>query len=323
VSAKNPMNPDTLRQLVEKWREEADGVTAMGYSQQGDRMRDCADELSTLLTEAEAPSHRCSGCGHRWSGELKGAELCGDCWRKGQAVIHGAEAERPTISASIAGYSEWWVCFPCWKSYHVPTTGFFGKCDCGRDTVRWPGRARQDAKHDGMETMSDQTTVDTLQALVEQWHKDADEADSDGDFCCALTRRNDAIDLSTLLAEAERPSVLPPTSCREHRAAGVPHRLADCAACTAEAERPAVEVLAVDEQTGQARVKLAVTRAKLEEALQEMLSFFPNAGMLDILDDGNRSGIRPCAMVRNATIGDVRRWHEALRAHLKGSPDAD
>jgi hypothetical protein len=204
VSA-NPMNPDTLRQLIEKWRRRADKCP-LHETDHSSTLQDCAAQLEALLAEAE---HRCSGCGHRWSGELKGAELCGDCWRKGQAVIHGAEAERPTISASIAGYSEWWVCFPCWKSYHVPTTGFFGKCDCGRDTVRWPGRARQDAKHDGMETMSDQTTVDTLQALVEQWHKDADEADSDGDFCCALTRRNDAIDLSTLLAEAERPTPPP------------------------------------------------------------------------------------------------------------------
>jgi hypothetical protein len=28
-----------------------------------------------------AEHHRCSGCGHRWTGALKGAELCGDCWR--------------------------------------------------------------------------------------------------------------------------------------------------------------------------------------------------------------------------------------------------
>jgi hypothetical protein len=31
--------------------------------------------------------HRCSGCGYRWEGPLKGAELCGDCWRKGQDAI--------------------------------------------------------------------------------------------------------------------------------------------------------------------------------------------------------------------------------------------
>ncbi len=32
--------------------------------------------------------HRCSGCGHRWDGELSGAELCGDCWRRAQSVLH-------------------------------------------------------------------------------------------------------------------------------------------------------------------------------------------------------------------------------------------
>ncbi len=31
--------------------------------------------------------HRCSGCGLRWEDGTT-VELCGDCWRKGQAVIH-------------------------------------------------------------------------------------------------------------------------------------------------------------------------------------------------------------------------------------------
>lgn len=37
-------------------------------------------------------AHRCSGCDHRWDGQGTGVELCGDCWRAGQAVIlgHGA-----------------------------------------------------------------------------------------------------------------------------------------------------------------------------------------------------------------------------------------
>lgn len=37
---------------------------------------------------AEPRRHRCSGCGLRWEGELPGAELCGDCWRKAQPVLH-------------------------------------------------------------------------------------------------------------------------------------------------------------------------------------------------------------------------------------------
>lgn len=42
--------------------------------------------------------HRCSGCGHTWEdrpasrGEWTGAELCGDCWRKAQPVLHGRTA---------------------------------------------------------------------------------------------------------------------------------------------------------------------------------------------------------------------------------------
>ena len=44
-----PVLEAQLRALMEKWRDEADGVTAMGYSQQADRMRDCADELAALL----------------------------------------------------------------------------------------------------------------------------------------------------------------------------------------------------------------------------------------------------------------------------------
>ena len=43
-----------VRSLVAKWRDEADGVQAMGYSQQADRMRDCADELREAL-KADAP----------------------------------------------------------------------------------------------------------------------------------------------------------------------------------------------------------------------------------------------------------------------------
>ena len=37
--------------------------------------------------------HRCAGCDHRWTGPLKGTELCGDCWRKAQPVVH----QRPDL----------------------------------------------------------------------------------------------------------------------------------------------------------------------------------------------------------------------------------
>lgn len=37
------------RGLIAKWRDDADGVRAMGYSQQAERMLDCADELANAL----------------------------------------------------------------------------------------------------------------------------------------------------------------------------------------------------------------------------------------------------------------------------------
>ena len=45
--------------------------------------------------ETPASPHRCSGCGLRWNGTLHGAELCGDCWRKAQPVVHAAVADPP------------------------------------------------------------------------------------------------------------------------------------------------------------------------------------------------------------------------------------
>jgi hypothetical protein len=37
------------------------------------------------------------------------------------------------------------------------------------------------------------------EALVAKWLSEADEADADGDFCCGLTRRNDAQELEKVL----------------------------------------------------------------------------------------------------------------------------
>ena len=44
--------------------------------------------------------HRCSGCGHRWDGSLTGAELCGDCWRRVQAVALDAKT-KPAPSVDL------------------------------------------------------------------------------------------------------------------------------------------------------------------------------------------------------------------------------
>ena len=61
--------------------------------------RGCRVELSNTdqwcANCAARTLHRCSGCGYRWDGPLTGAELCGDCWRKGQtAILTSPPAER-------------------------------------------------------------------------------------------------------------------------------------------------------------------------------------------------------------------------------------
>jgi hypothetical protein len=73
---------DTLRKLAEKWREEANGVTAMGYSQQGDRIRDCAGELLAALDSPQAGetrAARCPSCGDSKQERIAGLWLCQKC----------------------------------------------------------------------------------------------------------------------------------------------------------------------------------------------------------------------------------------------------
>lgn len=55
---------------------------------------------------SERRLHRCSSCGHRWESDLKGAELCGDCWRTAQPVLHGVAGahvvvDRLDVSACV------------------------------------------------------------------------------------------------------------------------------------------------------------------------------------------------------------------------------
>lgn len=44
--------------LIARWRDDADGVTAMGYSQQGDRIHECAAELQDVLIALQHISKR-------------------------------------------------------------------------------------------------------------------------------------------------------------------------------------------------------------------------------------------------------------------------
>lgn len=45
----NETRAEVLAKLAEKWEADAEGVDAMGYSQQADRIRACADELTAAL----------------------------------------------------------------------------------------------------------------------------------------------------------------------------------------------------------------------------------------------------------------------------------
>lgn len=56
-ASQGAQEPAFLRELVEKWRDEANGVEATGYSQQADRMRDCADELDEALSSLKEEAH--------------------------------------------------------------------------------------------------------------------------------------------------------------------------------------------------------------------------------------------------------------------------
>lgn len=40
-----------LAALIAKWRDDAETVDAMGYSQRADRIRDCANELASALSQ--------------------------------------------------------------------------------------------------------------------------------------------------------------------------------------------------------------------------------------------------------------------------------
>jgi hypothetical protein len=53
-----------------------------------------ADFQRRVEQTAAREGHRCSGCGHRWEDDpnLRGVELCGECWRKGQSAIFSRES---------------------------------------------------------------------------------------------------------------------------------------------------------------------------------------------------------------------------------------
>lgn len=66
----------------------------------------CPHHDCVLVRDAAAgETHRCSGCGLRWEGELSGAELCGDCWRLAQPVFHAAGETREDEATAADCYA--------------------------------------------------------------------------------------------------------------------------------------------------------------------------------------------------------------------------
>lgn len=101
------MSADTRAALValaDKWCEEALGVDVMGYSQQADRMRDCAQELREAADQFAAPVGWChwtedengawqTACGHTFEFNDGGPveneqQFCGYCGLRLHEVPH-------------------------------------------------------------------------------------------------------------------------------------------------------------------------------------------------------------------------------------------
>lgn len=60
---------------------------------------------------------------------------------EGEKTMGAIRDEQQAETNLVTGeFAKWWICFPCWKAYYVPTSGYFGPCpDCKRPTLRWPG----------------------------------------------------------------------------------------------------------------------------------------------------------------------------------------
>lgn len=59
-------------------------------------------------------------------------------------------------------------------------------------------RALERLAHVGGADASPSITLE-LKALMEKWLNEADEIEADGDVCCAITRRHDAVELAAVV----------------------------------------------------------------------------------------------------------------------------
>ena len=55
-------------------------------------------------------------------------------------------------------------------------------------------------------------------------------------------------------------------------------------------------------------------KCEVLDALDEVLSYFPEAEILDALDDDQNSGRRYAPTIKTPRTADVRRWRKALNA---------
>jgi hypothetical protein len=95
--------PKTVAARIRFWRKEYGTFTTLS----GETLNEM-DAAADALAERDKLNtieHFCTGCHHRWEGDLKGAELCGDCWRKAQGVVQGSE-RHPAASLRVAFTNE-------------------------------------------------------------------------------------------------------------------------------------------------------------------------------------------------------------------------
>lgn len=102
--------------LVADMRAVAAGPCAEQNPDLAMRIAGWADALAAVTALPTREQHRCSGCGHRWEGGLKGAELCGDCWRKGQAAILSGGGPSGSLQALIDPEPVGWYCGCGWPN---------------------------------------------------------------------------------------------------------------------------------------------------------------------------------------------------------------
>jgi hypothetical protein len=150
-------------------------------------------QLLAAKEDAPPERHRCSGCGHRWEGLLPGAELCGECWRRAQAVILGPPVHRVTPPAlrgegihqeTCATHGDPLVCLACEADEHAhPAWRITSQQEGWRSLIaKWRARAEPNfADPEATEATLDywrgvKRCAQDLETIMEQQQKERGEA---------------------------------------------------------------------------------------------------------------------------------------------------